>query len=82
LKRAGITATGRFRFHDLRHTFATWIIQNGGDRYQLKELGGWKSHEMVARYAKMSTQQMAKTSSIIDDVMPPLPKKLKLVVNQ
>jgi integrase len=82
LTRAGITKGRKFRFHDLRHTFATWIVQNGGDAAQLQRLGGWKSHEMVSRYAKLSTAQLAKTSSIIDGVMPALPKKLKLVVNK
>jgi IS5 family transposase len=33
LKRAGITKDAPFRFHDLRHTWATWIIQNGATRH-------------------------------------------------
>ena len=52
LKRAGVTANQRFRFHDLRHTFATWIVQNGGDPAPLKRLGCWKSQVIVDRYAK------------------------------
>lgn len=48
LKRSGIE---NFRWHDLRHTWATWHIQNGTPLYVLQELGGWSSYEMVKRYA-------------------------------
>ncbi len=46
------------------------------------DLGAWKSHAMLDRYAKMTTAQLVDTSNIIDGVMPAAPKKLKLVVNQ
>jgi integrase len=75
LKRAGIK---NFRFHDLRHTWASWIIQNGGDRGELQSPGGWKTEAMMSRYAHLSSGQLAKTAGIIDAV---LPSKLKLVVN-
>jgi hypothetical protein len=38
LKRAGIVD---FRWHDLRHTWASWHIQNGTPVHVLKALGGW-----------------------------------------
>lgn len=42
-----------FRWHDLRHTWATWHVLNGTSLYELKELGGWRSLEMVLRYAHL-----------------------------
>lgn len=51
LKRAGITD---FRWHDLRHTWATWHRQKDTPLHVLQELGAWKSPEMVRRYAHLS----------------------------
>lgn len=44
-----------FRFHDLRHTWASWHRQAGTSCDELKDLGGWKSRNMVDRYAKFAT---------------------------
>ena len=50
LERAGIKA---FRWHDLRHTWATWHVLHGTSLHELKELGGWQSLEMVLRYTHL-----------------------------
>lgn len=47
-----------FRWHDLRHTWATWLRQNDVPTWVLQELGGWKSAEMVRRYAHMSVKHL------------------------
>ena len=56
LARAGITD---FRWHDLRHTWASWHVQNGTPLHALQELGGWESAEMVRRYAHFSADHLA-----------------------
>ena len=56
LERAGIDD---FRWHDLRHTWASWHAQNGTPLNVLQELGGWESPEMVRRYAHFSTAHLA-----------------------
>jgi len=57
LKAAGITR--RVRFHDLRHTWASWHVQQGTPLLALQELGGWQSSEMVRRYAHLGTHHLA-----------------------
>jgi len=57
VKRAGLTD---FRWHDLRHTWASWHVQADTPMYVLQELGGWSSAEMVRRYAHLSSEHLAK----------------------
>jgi integrase len=56
LKRAGIED---FRWHDLRHTWASWHVQHGTPLNVLQELGGWESPQMVRRYAHFSASHLA-----------------------
>jgi len=56
LKRAGIAD---FRWHDLRHTWASWHVQNGTPLFALQELGGWASTDMVRRYAHLAADHLA-----------------------
>lgn len=56
LRRAGIDD---FRWHDLRHTWASWHAQAGTPLHVLQELGGWESPEMVRRYAHLSAEHLA-----------------------
>ncbi len=55
LKRAGIED---FRWHDLRHTWASWHVQNGTSLYELQRLGGWSSYETVQRYSHLNSEQL------------------------
>lgn len=55
LRRAGIQD---FRWHDLRHTWASWHVQGGTPILALQELGGWCSVEMVRRYAHFSQNNL------------------------
>jgi integrase len=48
------------RWHDLRHTWASWHIQAGTPPHVLQDLGAWASYEMVRRYGHMSSAHLAK----------------------
>ena len=63
LKKTGIE---NFRFHDLRHTWASWHRQSGTSCDELKDLGGWKSRVMVDRYAKYATEHLAVAAARIE----------------
>jgi len=65
LERAGIKD---FRFHDLRHTFASWYMMNGGDLYELAKILGHSNIKMTERYAKLARQHIARTSSMAREV--------------
>lgn len=56
LKRAEIED---FRWHDLRHTWASWHAQKGTPMHALQELGGWQTPDMVRRYAHLNVEHLA-----------------------
>ncbi|HEY7336487.1 MAG TPA: site-specific integrase [Bryobacteraceae bacterium] len=58
LQLAGIQ---NFRFHDLRHTFASWYMMNGGDLYELAKILGHSNIRMTERYAKLGKTHIART---------------------
>ena len=60
LDKAGIK---EFRWHDLRHTFASWGLQNGMSLAELKELGGWSSLTMVMRYAHLAPSSLREATN-------------------
>lgn len=63
LRRAGIED---FRFHDLRHTFATKLVQNGVDIYKVKELLGHKTLAMTMRYSHHYPESLRTSVEVLD----------------
>lgn len=66
LKRTGIED---FRFHDLRQTQASGLIQAGVPLSALQEMGGWESIEMVRRYAHLATNHLTEHAREIDSLL-------------
>lgn len=67
LQRAEITD---FRWHDLRHTWATWQRQAGTPTHELQRLGGWRTGAMVERYAHLAPDHLAVAAARLDSVKP------------
>jgi len=65
LKKSGIE---KLRFHDLRHTFATRLVQAGIDLYTVQKLGRWKSISMVTRYAHHYPESLRPGVEVLDKV--------------
>jgi len=63
MKRAGIVG---FRFHDLRHTFASQLILHGGDLKDVQELLGHKSMTMTLRYAHLTQEHKKKAVNLLN----------------
>jgi len=57
-----------FRFHDLRHTFASWYMMKGGDLYELAKILGHSNIKMTERYAKLGQQHIARTGNVAREV--------------
>lgn len=54
--RAAVKKAGHegLRFHDLRHTWASWQVQAETPLSIVQQMGAWESFEMVRRYAHLS----------------------------
>ncbi len=53
-----------FRIHDLRHTWASHFMMNGGNLYDLMEMGGWKSINMVRRYSHLDRKYKLRVMNV------------------
>ena len=63
LKNEGITD---FKFHDLRHCFATYALLNGGDLMSLKETLGHAEITTTSRYTKALLERQRKLVSLFE----------------
>lgn len=61
-----------FRFHDLRHTAASWLRMKGADIHTVAQLLGHKDLRMAARYQHLSPAFLADAVARLDVAYGPL----------
>ena len=61
---AGVT---NFRFHDLRHTFASALVQRGVDLYRVQRLLGHRDGRMTQRYAHLAPENLREAVQVFKD---------------
>lgn len=62
-----------FRFHDLRHTFASWAVQRGATLPELQDLLGHASFAMVRRYIHLAPENLRTAVARLEDVLATAP---------
>jgi len=65
LVRAGIKY---FLWHDVRHTWASWRVQQGTPLHMLQELGGWSDYEIVRRYTQLSVEHLVEYADGLSEI--------------
>jgi integrase len=55
-----------FRLHDLRHTFASWLISEGVTLAELRDLLGHSSIKQTERYAHLAPGRLHKAVAVLD----------------
>ncbi len=66
LQKAGLA---NVRWHDLRHTWASLLRQNGVNLSDLREMGGWETPQMVQRYAHLNVEHLASKAAVMDGLL-------------
>jgi integrase len=65
-----------FHWHDLRHTYASWLVQAGRPLVEVKDLLGHATLAMTMRYAHLAPEHLRQAVAVLDEIQlvpPPAP---------
>lgn len=65
-KRAGLSD---FRIHDLRHSYASFLVNSGRSLYEVQKLLGHSSIAMTQRYAHLDNRTLFEASSVVKNMI-------------
>jgi integrase len=65
-----ISGIENFRFHDLRHTFASWLVQRGRTLREVQEALGHQTLMMTMRYSHLAPEHLRAAVAVLDGVLP------------
>jgi integrase len=71
-----------FKFHDLRHTFASHLVMAGVDITTVSRLLGHKSLTMTLRYAHLAPSHMVHAVNVLDTTLTGKPTAQKLHISK
>jgi integrase len=66
----GAAGVEGFHVHDLRHTFASWLIQRGRSLKEVQEALGHQTMIMTMRYRHLAPDHLRAAVAVLDGVLP------------
>ena len=78
VRKLNLTVNGtKFRFHDLRHVFCTWLLKQGVTIDVIRELVGHRNRSTTDRYATLNRMDLYKYLSYLPEIKDSVPMSAK-----